>query len=655
MSWFLIKIVAAMVFIVGAKYCKKITENKNKNYEGDGMDPFLLKTVANTLRLVAVLCMLWAIVGTSVIWVTSGHIATVKRVYFGSSLPPGRIVALDGQAGPQARIFTAGFHLQPFITLINEIDQVPIFTVPDGKCALLSAKDGQAVTGGQAFAAPWTDAVKQAMVNDAVYFLTEGKGQRGPQTTVLTPGSYTINPFLWEAPRIIPATRVEQGTVGVVKSSVLASVDFGSFRRPMPTNNTLTILSAAKLPAGSASALLVPVGAVGVWEEALPNGLFYVNTEAYKITMVPVVAQVYEYKGGYKRRIVDISVDDKGQIAERVSESEVQEVKNSADRAIFTKPEGWDVAQEMRVLAQIIPELAPFVVASLGLTEQNASQVIEDRIVTPIIRSVTRDVEGGEQIAFTHQQAELGPDGKPVLNEKGEPKIVTVHEFRSIKVLDLLENRTSIEAAIEQQSGVEALKEGITILEVRLSETSIPAELLIARKREQLAQQLQKAWAQEEIAQRQRQKTENARSQAEQQSTLVKADIAQQAAEKNKEARLTEGEGEKGYMIALAEGQRAQKDVLGSEETTKLQMFQQVLKFLETVAEKNPEVLVAGLQNASKFVPNVVVNGGSGGGSGAEGAAAIFGSLMSANQFGTPKSPDIKLGKVPVSLVRTNN
>lgn len=477
------------------------------------------------------------------------------------------------------------------------------------------------------------------MANDATYFLTEGKGVRGPQVTVLTPGSYTINPFLWETPQVIPAKRVEQGTVGVVKSSVNGLVDFGDFKRPKPTDNTLKILTGDKLPKDAAGALLVPTGGVGVWEEPLPNSLYYINTDAYKITMVPTVAGVNEYKGGYIRRVVDISVNDKGQVTDKVREDEVQTTPEAADSAIFIKPEGWDVAQELRVVAQVRPEMAPFVVASLGLTEENASKIIEDRVITPIIRSVVREVGGGAQIAFKQQKAVLDAQGKTVVNPAtGEPQTELVHEFRSVRVLDLLENRASLEEAIEARAKPEALKEGVTIMEVRLAESAIPAELLIARKREQLAEQLAKAWKQEETSQKQRQLTENARAQAEQQTELVKAEIAAKAAKQRADARETEAKGEQAYLLAIAQGQKSQSEVLGKDMTAQLQMFQQTLKFFEGIAEKNPDIITKGLENAHKFVPSVVVNSDGKGGD-MNGPLSIFGFLMGGGLNEKPRPP----------------
>ncbi len=613
----------------------------------------LLALVRRLSRIAAIFVAAWAIFGTSVVWPKSGHFATLNRVYFGSSLPPGRIVALEGELGPQARIITAGFHWETFVTLINEVDEKnTVYTVPPGKCAIMSAKDGHYIVGGSAFAEPWPDMIEHRMANDAVFFLTSseskgGGGQRGPQATVLTPGSYTLNPYLWETPRIIPATRVEQGTVGVVKSSVLSAVDFGPFTKPKPTNNTLTVLTPDKLPANSAKVLLVPVGAIGVWEVGLPNGLYYINNDAYKMTMVPSTAIVCGYKGGYKYRNIEILLDKDGQITERATDVVVAETKDAADSAIFTKPEGWDVPQELRALVQIDPELAPFVVASLGLTEANATNIVEDRVVTPILRSVVRNVIGGMPISFIQTRAKLDAEGKPMLNAAGESVTESVHEYRPVRVMDLLENRSSIEKAILDLAKPECLKEGVSLMEIRLSDSAIPGELLIARKREQLAQQLTKAWVEEQKAQDQRQKTENARSQADQQVKFVAAEIDARAALERAKGREAEGTAEKNYLISLAQGQEAQQKVLGPDKTAQLQMFGQALKMVADIAKEHPEVLITGIQNASKFVPNVVVNNsggtsGSGNSGSMEGAAAIFafmngGGLVPGQQPPAPK------------------
>lgn len=585
--------------------------------------------------VLGVVFILLGILKTSFIYVPTGKFAVLNRTWVGTSLEPGQIVAKRGQIGPQSRILTAGINWELFITLTHDYRFEEVFQVPVGQCAIVSAKDGLPASSGSPFAAPWSETDRMRMVNDAEYFLGDGKGVRGPQTTVLTTGFYTINPNLWEKPRLIPMTRVEQGTVGVVKSSVQSAVDFGSFKREAPKSSQLKVLT--NLPKGAAGAVLVPVGAVGVWEEPLPNGLYNINTEAYRITMVPTVAQVYEYRGGYKYRKADVTKSDKGAYIETFVDVDVPVVQGAADTAILTRPEGWDVWQEARVIAQVSPDTAPFVVAALGLTQENASQIIEDRVVTPILRSVTREVLGGAQIPFKYQKAILDKDGKTVMDEQGQPKTEMASEFRAVKVLDLLEQRGPIEEAIEQKAKPEALKEGVMINEIRLAESAIPGGLLSARKREQLAQQDMKALQQEELAQKQRQLTENARAQAEQQTELVKAEIAAKAAKQRAEARKIEGEGEQQYLTAVAMGQKAQSEILGQETTAKLQMFQQLLKTAQDVIEKHPDLLAKALENSHKFVPSVVVNGAGGTGGGLEGPAAIFGHLMNSKEAPAPK------------------
>ena len=168
--------------------------------------------------------------------------------------------------------------------------------------------------------------------------------------------------------------------------------------------------------------------------------------------------------------------------------------KDNADRAVLVKMEGWDVPLELRVVAQVSPTEASCVVASVGTLKE-----IEDRVLTPSIRAITRDVAGG---SYEVTEARVDETGKPVLNAEGKPIFVTVN--RPTKVLDLINQRPLIEGEIERRIRPEGLKSCVTIREVRLGEPAIPPELLVAVRREQLATQLAKAFIQEKGAQEKR-------------------------------------------------------------------------------------------------------------------------------------------------------
>ena len=48
-------------------------------------------------------------------------------------------------------------------------------------------------------------------------------------------------------------------------------------------------------------------------EEALLPGAYYLNRHAYDVTLVDTRVQTWEYRGGYRRRIIDLSIDQAGQ------------------------------------------------------------------------------------------------------------------------------------------------------------------------------------------------------------------------------------------------------------------------------------------------------------------------------------------------------
>ena len=183
----------------------------------------------------------------------------------------------------------------------------------------------------------------------------------------------------------------------------------------------------------------------------------------------------------------------------------------------------------------------------------------------------------------------------------------------------------------------------VTIREVRLGEPAIPPELLVAVRREQLATQLAKAFIQERAAQEKRIDSEKAKETANQQGTLVRAEIGVLASVQNALAARNEGLGARDKLTAIAAGQKAQVEVLGSEATRQLRQFELTIETLSKFANAHPEVLAAALTNASKFVPQTSINLGSGGtGSGSLlDAAGLLGGLLTAGQSGPaqPQAP----------------
>jgi hypothetical protein len=547
------------------------------------------RTLSLSLRFVFVLIALICLAATSYVHVESDEIAVLNEIYGTASLSGEHIVATNGEKGPQAEILTPGWHPWFLVNVIYQVESKKVVSIPSGKYGFLVAKDGLPLRPDQ-FLADAFPAGHELDMLDAQYFLTHG-GERGPQTTILTPGTFRLNTHLWDV-TIRDATDVAEGSVGVVKSNVIDSVHFGSLNADKPSSCEQKTVSTnasgetvqAKEPKsdeGQLAAILVPVGCIGVWEKALQPGRYYVNEAAYRVTMMSTRVQTWEFKGGYKKRYIDLSLDQAGNLTQSQRSEDIKKPDNAADPAVTPFVEGWLVPLELRVLAQVTPDNAPFVVASVGTLAD-----IENNIMVPTIRSIVRNV--------------VGAQGR--------------------HVLDLADNRAQLEHAVEDAIRPEGLRAGIVIKEVKFGDPALPPELLVSRLRQQLADQLQVTYQQEQKAQTQRIETEKARATAEQQHQLVEALIGVQVAEQNKNAAKLRGEGQKLELEEVAQGQRAQADVLGQDRVLTITLVQQLLK----AVQEKPEIVSL----IGRLVPQTVVSTG-GQGAGLDSAAAIFGALIS--------------------------
>lgn len=537
----------------------------------------------------------------------TGHV--VKR-FMGSELPQGKIIATDGENGPQAEIYGPGLHFVPLITLYSDVRTLPAVEIPAGYYGLVTALDGKKLPEDVVIAPPLsgtsiapTAAVEGGaqvanLFNAGEFLDPESGGFQGMQATVLKPGVHRMNLYLYSVDVVgqsgqgyrynrsgknnvenrtpTTITQIPTGFVGVVKSNIQESW----------RTNEQCRFGQKEADLGDIQSVLVPDGCKGVWQTTFEPGAYFFNSEVYDVTQIETRAVRWTYRGGFERCTIDLTVDAAGQFSQnRKCAMEAYNPETDADNAITVKVEGWDIPVELRVLVQVRPEDAPPVVAAVGSIEQ-----IEDRIVSPAIRSIVRNIGGGSYLA-----PKLDDTGAMILDEEGDPILVR----RPARALDFQDYRVYLEAAFEKVIMEEAAKAGISILEVKIGEPSIPAELLVARRREQLSEQLERSFIREQAAQEQRIKAENAKARAEQQPDLVQAEIDLEASERRKQARQNDGEGEKNYLTQVAEGQKAQALVLGEDRVLQLQALQQILAALQENPEltnivPDPQVLVIG-------------------------------------------------------------
>jgi hypothetical protein len=527
---------------------------------------------------------LWAIASTSYITVGDKEIAVLKKVYGWSSLDGEHILAANGEKGIQAQIVPPGFHMWFLVNVIYEVERHPNVVIESGDYGFLTALDGAPLRQDQFLADQFAPGDEIKML-DAAHFLSN-KGQRGPQSSVLMPGTWRLNPYLFKVEKH-KATDIPIGFVGVVKSNFTGAVNFGNLESTKPdscvektvstnTKGEAVTTTAAAVDPGKLTAFLVPIGCIGVWDKPLQPGRYYVNEHAYTVTLISTRVQTWEFKGGYRKRYIDLSVDQAGNLTQKERAEEVASPPEAADRAVIPRVEGWEVPQELRVLAQVTPDNAPFVVASVGGIKE-----VEDNIMVPTIRSIVRNILGAAER----------------------------------KVLDLMDNRSNMEKLVEDAIRPEGLRAGIVIKEVKFGDPALPPELLVSRLRQQLAGQLKDTYQQEQIAQEMRITSEKSKATAEQQPELVRAQIGVQTAEQNAKAAELRGKGLRAELEQIAAGQQAQAKVLGEDKVLLIALTEKVLAALKD----KPELVSL----AGRLVPQISVHTGSGGG--LEGAAALLG------------------------------
>ncbi len=138
-------------------------------------------------------------------------IVTKKFVLFGSnkSLPDGRILATKGESGIQAKALPPGLYWMMWPWQFS-VMMKPFTVVPEGKIGLVLANDGIALPTGNILGRM----VPCDNFQDTVAFL-QSHGQKGRQTHILTSGTYRINPLAFTI-TMADITIIHENMIGIV-------------------------------------------------------------------------------------------------------------------------------------------------------------------------------------------------------------------------------------------------------------------------------------------------------------------------------------------------------------------------------------------------------------------------------------------------------
>ena len=460
------------------------------------------------IAILVVLAVAGGVIASSLVNIGGDEVGIVKKRFGGGDLPDGRILAVNGENGFQAQPLSPGLHFF-YWPWQYEITKEKMVRIKEGSIGILQAQDGRSLPENTVFAPEWENT--DSMIN-AAYFLGEGKGYKGPQVSVLTPGTYRLNTKLFKVTQA-PVVNVMTGTVAVIKSNVGEIAD-GNER-------------------------LVNMGQRGIWRTPKTEGQYYMNTQAYEITMVSIRQTKVSY----------------------TQETELGEGENQPLRPITVRSsDGFTFPVDVRITYKIETKDAPRVVAMIG-----GDQLVLNKLVTPRVRSTFRD------------------------------------NAEKVKALGYVQNRSQQGEQSASMLKTELAQNGVTVLEISIGDVGDEktlGELLKTQMDREIALQQQETFEEQQRAAEKRKDLSRTEQEAKEEMRLATATYSVKVADEEKKKVVIEAEAE-AEMIALVAAAKAEayekiSKVLGADNAA-------LLELMKLVATANiditPQVMVSGSSN----------------------------------------------------------
>jgi uncharacterized membrane protein YqiK len=435
----------------------------------------------------------------SVTYVAADEVGIVTKNALGPSLKEGRIIAVDGEMGVQADVLAPGWHVG-YWPILYSVRSDPLTEIKSDEVGLVETADGLPMAEGQLFAEDWPRESVQQML-DARHFLTAGKGLKGKQATVLTPGKYRLNTQLYRV-KSVKQTEILQGEVGVLKANYgkPASISVGRGAGDDDDGNPV---------------ILAGPGEMGIRKDVLLPGKYPLNTEAYTLIEMWTTEMVAQFAS------LPATKSEGG----RSIESGQQSLQKSAhasppeEREITVRTsDGFTFPVDVRLEYFVSAENAPLVVSRLGDDEGDRFRNALNSAVRAIFRN----------------------------------------NAEKVRALDYVQQRSAQETQSQQMLSAQLARYGLTVTAVRIGnvgdEASLGALLKTQTDRE-LAKQEQATFQEQQKAAEQKKALSKVVQESEEEKKLATAAYSVKIAEEMQKQRVTEAEGEAEAITIKAEAQ----------------------------------------------------------------------------------------------------
>lgn len=529
------------------------------------------------------------------------------------TLPDGSLVALNGEAGLQADTLAPGIHFG-FWPWQYGITLQPFVTIPQGQIGIVEARDGKAMKSGRVLAHD----VACDTYQSARLFLQHG-GERGPQISIIPPGTYRINTALFSL-KSTPMFEVPDNMIGVVTTKDGVPLPTGAIAGGEKAGHDMFQNGEAFIQAG---------GSKGLQEQVLLAGSYFINPmfatiQVLEMTQVPIasVGVVISYVGEYGEDVTGESFKhgnlvhkgkkgvwieplDPGRypinpFAMRVEivptanvvlnwatgKTESHQLDKNLCTITVRSSDGFTFNLDVSQIIHVPRVEAPKVIARFGNMANLVTQVLE-----PTIGNYFRNAaQGSDAIAFLRSRKERQADAKG-----------------------------QITAALEDYN--------VVAVDTLIGDITPPEALMKTLTDRKLAAEQKTTFETQKLAQETRKDLQQAQAMADTQPQVVTAERTVQIKEFEASAAVKAADGSMRARKLVAEGEAYATQINGAAEAEKTLKVGTAeadvikLKIASMEAGNYASIQVAeALAQSGKLVPEVLVSGNGGNGSGGDGS-----------------------------------
>ena len=147
----MIRLLLGVVLFVAAIVVLKILGKKTLPLRYDGEDAMVNPNRGVAIAAAVLLFVLGvvSILSTSFTTIPADSTGHLIKVFGFKSLPPGQIIATEGEKGKQARLLPPGFHFKLLLNVIYNVEKKRDVLIKENHCGQLLALDGEPLKEGE--------------------------------------------------------------------------------------------------------------------------------------------------------------------------------------------------------------------------------------------------------------------------------------------------------------------------------------------------------------------------------------------------------------------------------------------------------------------------------------------------------------------------